>query len=67
LDLGENLYIEGKSEESTQVFEQLVAFDQRNALGYLTLAYAYALSGNLSKALEAVDKYAALLPTSHDG
>jgi eukaryotic-like serine/threonine-protein kinase len=62
LDLGGNLYIEGKSQESAQVLEQLVTFDQRNALAYVTLAYVYALSGNLTKALEAVDKYAALLP-----
>ena len=62
LDLGGNLYIEGKSEESAQVLEQLVAFDQRNALAYVTLAYVYALSSNVTKALEAADKYAALLP-----
>jgi tetratricopeptide (TPR) repeat protein len=62
LDLGGNLYIEGKPEESTQVLEQLLAFDQRNALAYVTLAYAYALSSNLTKALEAADNYAALLP-----
>jgi eukaryotic-like serine/threonine-protein kinase len=62
LDLGGNLYIEGKSEESAQLLEQLVAFDQRNPLAYVTLAYVYALSSNFPTALEAVDKYAALLP-----
>jgi tetratricopeptide (TPR) repeat protein len=63
LDLGGNLLFDlEKSEESAQVLEQLVAFDQRNAAAYNTMAYSYAQSGNLPKALEAVDKYAALLP-----
>jgi len=62
LDLGGDLQVEWKPEESAQVLEQLVAFDQRNAAAYNFLAYAYAQSGNLPKALEAVDKYAALLP-----
>jgi len=63
LDLGSNLlFDEGKSQESAQVLEDLVSFDQQNAAAYNTLAYSYARSGNLPKALEAVDKYAALLP-----
>jgi tetratricopeptide (TPR) repeat protein len=62
LDLADNLFVEGKPEESAQVLEQLVAFDQRNAEAYNALAYADAQSGNFPKALEAVDKYAALLP-----
>ncbi len=61
-DLGDHLQIEGKPEEGAQVLEQLLAFDQRNAAAYNSLAYAYAQSGNFPKALEAVDKYAALLP-----
>ncbi|HEV2728840.1 MAG TPA: hypothetical protein VGV15_02310, partial [Terriglobales bacterium] len=61
-DLGSNLYAEWKSEEGVQVLEQLLAFDQRNAGAYNALAYAYAQLGNLPKALEALDKYTALLP-----
>jgi eukaryotic-like serine/threonine-protein kinase len=62
LDLGASLEGQWKSEEGAQVLEQLLAFDQRNAGAYNFLAYAYAQLGNLPKALEAVDKYAALLP-----
>jgi len=63
-DLGEQLSREGKWEDSVQVVDQLVAFDQRNALAYNGLAYSHAHSGNIPKALEAVDKYAALLPAN---
>jgi eukaryotic-like serine/threonine-protein kinase len=62
LDLGGNLQGEWKSEEGAQVLEQLVAFDQRNALAYNALGYVYAHLGNVPKALEALDKYSALLP-----
>jgi tetratricopeptide (TPR) repeat protein/predicted Ser/Thr protein kinase len=63
-ELGGQLAREGKWEDSVQVVDQLVAFDQRNALAYNGLAYSHAHSGNIPKALEAVDKYAALLPTN---
>jgi eukaryotic-like serine/threonine-protein kinase len=62
LDLGGNLQGEWKSEEGAQVLEQLVAFDQRNALAYNALGYVYAHLGNVPKGLEALDKYSALLP-----
>jgi eukaryotic-like serine/threonine-protein kinase len=54
LDLGGNLQGEWKSEEGAQVLEQLVAFDQRNALAYNALGYVYAHLGNVPKALEAL-------------
>jgi tetratricopeptide (TPR) repeat protein len=62
LDLAESLQNELKMGESAQVLEQLLAFDKRNALAYNSLGYVYAHLGNFPKALEALDKYAALLP-----
>ena len=63
-NLGENLLTEWKFAESAQVFEQLAALDQGNAVVFNELAYAYGQMGDFNKALAAVDKYAARLPVN---
>lgn len=60
--LAQALEIAWEFEESARVLEELLDFDQRNAAAYNLLGVTYAQLGNLPKALQAVDKYAALLP-----
>ncbi len=62
VDLGLNLQALGKPSEAAAVFEEIVRLDPKQARAYNFLAYGYAIQGDLSRALAAVDKYAALLP-----
>jgi len=50
--------------EAAPVLEELVRLDPKHRTGHNLLAYAYAYQGDLTRALTAVDKYAALLPSS---
>jgi len=61
--LGNLLKYQGRLSESAAVLEEAARLDDppRNGV-YNTLAYTYAYQGDLSRALGAVDKYAAWLP-----
>jgi eukaryotic-like serine/threonine-protein kinase len=53
----------GELKEGTAILEEAVRLDDsRESLLWNDLAYDYALQGEWSRALDAVDKYAALLP-----
>jgi DNA-binding winged helix-turn-helix (wHTH) protein/tetratricopeptide (TPR) repeat protein len=60
--LGDLLKYQGKLSEAAAVLETAAQLDPKRALIYNSLAYTYAYQGDLSRALEAVDKYAADLP-----
>ena len=53
---------EWKWTEAKPVYEEIVRLDNRQALAYNQLAYAYGFEGDLPRALASVDRYAALLP-----
>jgi DNA-binding winged helix-turn-helix (wHTH) protein/tetratricopeptide (TPR) repeat protein len=61
--LGNLLKYQGRLSESAAVLEEVARLDdpKRNGV-YNALAYTYAYLGDLSRALGAVDKYAAVLP-----
>jgi eukaryotic-like serine/threonine-protein kinase len=61
-DLGKELNILGKDSEAIPVLEEVVRLDPKQARAFNFVAYNYAHVGDQSKALAAVDKYAALLP-----
>jgi serine/threonine protein kinase/tetratricopeptide (TPR) repeat protein len=50
--------------EAEPVLEEIVRLDDRQAWAYNMLAYDYGWEGNLSRALAALDRYAALLPAN---
>jgi tetratricopeptide (TPR) repeat protein len=54
-------YRTDKSEEIS-LLEEVIRLDSRSAFAYNLLAYRYAISGDVNRALDAVGKYAALLP-----
>jgi tetratricopeptide (TPR) repeat protein len=56
------LWDEWKYTEIIPVLEDFVRLDNRQALAYNELAYAYGFEGDLPDALASVDRYAALLP-----
>jgi DNA-binding winged helix-turn-helix (wHTH) protein/tetratricopeptide (TPR) repeat protein/TolB-like protein len=61
--LGSHLSTLGKVKEGTAVFEEAAKLDAfRESLIWNQLAYNYALQQDWSRALDAVDRYAALLP-----
>jgi DNA-binding winged helix-turn-helix (wHTH) protein/tetratricopeptide (TPR) repeat protein len=61
--LGSHLSSLGRIEEGTAVFEEAAKLDDSGeSLIWNQLAYNYALQQDWSRALDAVDKYAALLP-----
>jgi DNA-binding winged helix-turn-helix (wHTH) protein/tetratricopeptide (TPR) repeat protein/TolB-like protein len=63
--LGNLLKYQGRLSESAAVLEEAARLDDPKRNGaYNGLAYTYAYQGDLSRALGAVDKYAALLPPS---
>ena len=51
-----------KSAEARVVMEEIIRLDERQASAHNFLAYAYALDGDLPRALASLDRYAALLP-----
>ena len=61
--LGDLLKYQGRLSESAAVLEEAVQLDDpKRNVAYNGLAYTYAYQGDLSRALGAVDKYAAELP-----
>jgi len=61
--LGVGLIVgEGRSQEGIAAEEKVLGIDPKNPLAYNLLAYGYAEQGDLTRALAALDKYAALLP-----
>ncbi|HEV3421679.1 MAG TPA: winged helix-turn-helix domain-containing protein [Candidatus Acidoferrum sp.] len=60
--LGQLLKFQGRLSESAAVLEEAAQLDGRRTYIYNSLAYTYAFQGDLSRALEAVDRYAAALP-----
>ena len=51
-----------KNAESIRILQEVLALDGKSAEAYNLLAYRYACAGDLPAALNALDKYAALLP-----
>ncbi len=51
-----------KRAEAKAVMEEIVRLDERQASAHNFLGYAYALEGDLPRALASIDRYAALLP-----
>jgi eukaryotic-like serine/threonine-protein kinase len=62
LELCELRMREWKYSEIPSVAQEVLSLDERQAVAYNVLAYAYGFEGDVSKALEALDHYAALLP-----
>jgi eukaryotic-like serine/threonine-protein kinase len=60
--VGLNLHKAGRTKEATAAFERVVQIDPKYAPTFNVLGYDYALQGDLPRGLEAVDKYASLLP-----
>jgi Flp pilus assembly protein TadD len=61
--LGVLLREEGRLTESAELLEETAKVDDsKESIIWNELAYTYAFQGDLSRALDAVDKYAALLP-----
>jgi tetratricopeptide (TPR) repeat protein/predicted Ser/Thr protein kinase len=53
---------EWKWTDTEPIYEEFLRLDNRQAMAYNELAYAYGFEGDLPKALASVDRYAALLP-----
>jgi tetratricopeptide (TPR) repeat protein len=64
LELGFTLWYQWRLTEATSVFEEIARLDNRQAIAYNQLAYAYGFEGDLPHALASVDSYAALLPAN---
>jgi tetratricopeptide (TPR) repeat protein len=62
ISLGLALQATERNAESISNLEEAVRLDPKAAGPYVILGYSYGFGGNLPKALEAMDKYAALLP-----
>lgn len=55
-------YAEGKYREAKTLIEEVVRMDDRQAGAYLILAYIQGYDGDVPQALDAIERYAALLP-----
>jgi len=61
-DLSLLLYFDEKYDEATPHLEQVIRLDNKAAAAYNMLGYTYSHQGKVPQALEALDKYAGLLP-----
>jgi len=50
--------------EALEQLQEVLRLDPKNATAYLVLGYRYAMQGDTARGVEAMDKYAALLPAN---
>ena len=60
--LATSLVAQSQAPEALENLQEIVRLDPKSANAYNLLGYRYAVLGETAKALEAIDKYAALLP-----
>jgi tetratricopeptide (TPR) repeat protein/tRNA A-37 threonylcarbamoyl transferase component Bud32 len=62
MDLVYSLFSPARIAEAMENLQEIIRLDSKNASAYNLLGYRYAVMGETAKGIEAIDKYAALLP-----
>ena len=60
--LAASLITTSQSAEAVEDLQEIIRLDSKSAFAYNLLGYRYAVQGDTARALDAIDKYASLLP-----